>query len=78
MFRLRLTHQFWYSKNHLVMIKIRFPLFLWFLLMTVQIFSQDQVRVDSLEKLLKKVKTALTTGLPYLLYLRSIEIHFEL
>ncbi len=39
------------------MIKIRFPLFLWFLLMTVQIFSQDQVRVDSLEKLLKKVKT---------------------
>jgi len=39
------------------MIKFRFPLFLCFLLVAVQIFSQDQVRVDSLEKLLKKEKT---------------------
>jgi len=39
------------------MIKLRFPLFLCFLLMSVLVFSQDQVRVDSLEKLLKKAKT---------------------
>jgi len=38
------------------MIKIRFPMFLWFLLMTVQVLPQDQARVDSLKKLLRKAK----------------------
>ena len=44
------------SINHIDMIKLRFPIFLWFLLMTIQVFPQDQVKVDSLEKLLKKTK----------------------
>ncbi len=45
-----------YSINHIEMIKLRFPLFLWFLLITIQVFPQDQVKVDSLEKLLRKSK----------------------
>ncbi len=44
------------SINHKEMIQVRFLLFLYFLMFTVQVFSQDQVRVDSLENLLKKAK----------------------
>ena len=38
------------------MIKVRFPLFLWFLLMTVHVLPQDQTRDDSLKRLLRKAK----------------------
>jgi signal transduction histidine kinase/Tfp pilus assembly protein PilF len=38
------------------MIKVRFPLLLYFLMFTVLVFPQDQVKVDSLKKLLKKAK----------------------
>jgi signal transduction histidine kinase len=45
-----------YSANHKEMIKVRFPLFLFFLMLTLQVSPQDKVKVDSLEKLLKKAK----------------------
>jgi signal transduction histidine kinase len=44
-------------KNHNIeKIKLRFPLLLCFLLISFQVFPQDQARVDSLKKLLKKAK----------------------
>ena len=48
---------FEYSNNTNEMIKVRIPLFLCFLLMTIQVFTQDQVKVDSLEKLIRKAKS---------------------